>query len=60
MCPGRAWLGRPRPRYDDKPIDLPEFIVQNRERLALKPNDDYSDQHTYFGWEMEAAAGNAP
>ena len=41
--------------YDEKAIDLPEFIVQNRERLALKPNDDYSDQHTYFGWEMDAA-----
>jgi uncharacterized circularly permuted ATP-grasp superfamily protein len=40
--------------YEDKTIDLPEFIVQNRERLALKPNDDYSDQHTYFGWEMDA------
>jgi uncharacterized circularly permuted ATP-grasp superfamily protein len=40
--------------YEEKTVDLPEFIVQNRERLALKPNDDYSDQHTYFGWEMEA------
>ena len=35
--------------------DLPEFIAQNREKLALKPNDDYSDQHTYLGWEMDAA-----
>lgn len=41
--------------YDEKTIDLPEFIAQNRERLALKPNDDYSDQHTYFGWEMDSA-----
>jgi hypothetical protein len=41
--------------YDEKTIDLPEFIAQNRERLALKPNDDYSDQHTYLGWEMDAA-----
>jgi hypothetical protein len=41
--------------YDDQTIDLPEFITQNRERLALKPNDDYSDQHSYFGWEMEGA-----
>ena len=41
--------------YEDKPIDLPEFITQNRERLALKPNDDYSDQHSYFGWEMDGA-----
>ncbi|MEO8596380.1 MAG: hypothetical protein ABI759_23885 [Candidatus Solibacter sp.] len=40
--------------YQDKPIDLPEFISKNRERLALKPNDDYSDQHTYFGWEMDS------
>jgi len=41
--------------YEDRTVDLPEFIVENRERLALKPNDDYSDQHTYFGWEMEPA-----
>jgi len=42
--------------YDDKPVDLPEFIAANREKLTLKPNDDYSDLHTYFGWEMDAAA----
>ena len=41
--------------HEDKTIDLIEFITQNRERLALKPNDDYSDQHTYFGWEMDPA-----
>jgi hypothetical protein len=40
--------------YGDKTVDLLEFITQNRERLALKPNDDYSDLHTYFGWEMDA------
>ncbi|MEO8367832.1 MAG: hypothetical protein ABI806_01350 [Candidatus Solibacter sp.] len=39
--------------YQEKTVDLPEFIVQNREKLALKPNDDYGDQHTYFGWEMD-------
>jgi hypothetical protein len=41
--------------YQDKAVDLIEFITQNREKLALKPNDDYSDLHTYFGWEMDAA-----
>jgi hypothetical protein len=41
--------------YGDKTIDLMEFAIQNREKLALKPNDDYSDLHTYFGWEMEAS-----
>jgi hypothetical protein len=23
---------------------------------VLKPNDDYSDQHSFFGWEMDEAA----
>jgi uncharacterized circularly permuted ATP-grasp superfamily protein len=41
--------------YNGQTVDLPEFIRQNRERLALKPNDDYSDQHSYFGWEMDDA-----
>jgi hypothetical protein len=41
--------------YGEKTIDLMEFAIQNREKLALKPNDDYSDLHTYFGWEMEAS-----
>jgi hypothetical protein len=41
--------------HNGENIDLPEFIAQNRERLTLKPNDDYSDQHTYFGWEMDEA-----
>ncbi len=42
--------------YGEQNVDLPEFISQNRERLALKPNDDYSDLHTYLGWEMEQPA----
>jgi hypothetical protein len=42
--------------YGDRTVDLPEFITQNRERLALKPNDDYSDQHSYFGWELDGTA----
>jgi hypothetical protein len=41
--------------YDDKTIDLPEFIISNRERLTLKPNDDAGDLHTYLGWEMDAS-----
>ena len=41
--------------YNEKTVDLPQFIQNNRAKLALKPNDDYSDQHTYFGWEMEDA-----
>lgn len=53
--PWTRLVGATKTTYEDRTIDLPEFIVENRERLALKPNDDYSDQHTYFGWEMEPA-----
>jgi uncharacterized circularly permuted ATP-grasp superfamily protein len=41
--------------YEERSIDLLEFITQNREKLTLKPNDDYSDQHSYFGWDMDSA-----
>jgi hypothetical protein len=44
-----------RTTYEDRSVDLPEFIAQHRDRLALKPNDDYSDLHTYRGWEMDDA-----
>jgi hypothetical protein len=54
--PWTRLVAQTKTTYEEKPIDLPEFIVQNRERLALKPNDDYSDQHSYFGWEMDSGA----
>jgi hypothetical protein len=41
--------------HGEQTVDLMEFITGNRERLALKPNDDSSDQHSYFGWEMDGA-----
>ena len=39
--------------HQEQTIDLIEFLQQNREKLVLKPNDDYSDQHSFFGWEMD-------
>jgi hypothetical protein len=41
--------------HGDKEIDLPEFILNQREHLALLPNEDASDQRTYIGAEMNAA-----
>lgn len=52
--PWTRLVGAAKTTYEEKTVDLPGFIVQNREKLALKPNDDYSDQHTYLGWEMDA------
>jgi hypothetical protein len=42
--------------HADKEIDLPEFILSQRERLALLPNEDSSDQRAYIGAEMTPAA----
>jgi hypothetical protein len=51
-----------------KDIDLPRFIRDNRERLVLKPNDEYGGKGIVLGWEATgdeweaglAAAGEAP
>lgn len=37
--------------YDGKTIDLIDFISENRDRLVLKPNDEYGGQGVVLGWE---------
>jgi len=54
-----AWTRVVAPRktkHGDKDIDLPEFILNSREILALLPNEDSSDQRIYIGAEMTSAA----
>lgn len=36
-------------------IDLPAFILENRERLVMKPNDEYGGKGVFIGWEMTDA-----
>lgn len=40
-------------KYRGRNIDLLEFIHSKREKLVLKPNDDYSDQQTFIGAELD-------
>lgn len=41
-------------QYHDEPIDdLIEYIRQNREKLVLRPNDEYSDMHSFIGYEHD-------
>ena len=40
-----------RTRYQGAAVDLLEFISTNRERLVLKPNDDYGGRGVVIGWE---------
>ncbi|NWG20954.1 MAG: hypothetical protein HXY39_11620 [Chloroflexi bacterium] len=41
-------------RYRGERIDLLEFARRNRERLVLKPNDDYGGKGVLLGWETSA------
>jgi hypothetical protein len=38
---------------DCETIDLVEFISENRDRLVLKPNDDYGGHGIYIGWSHD-------
>jgi hypothetical protein len=41
--------------HGDKTVDLTEFILQNREKLMLRPNDDSSEQPTIDGGQTDEA-----
>jgi uncharacterized circularly permuted ATP-grasp superfamily protein len=41
--------------YQDQTVDLPEFILKNRDRLVLKPNDQSTDNHAVSGPETSDA-----
>jgi hypothetical protein len=41
-------------QYHEETIDdLIEYIKQNREKLVLRPNDEYSDMHSFIGYEHD-------
>jgi uncharacterized circularly permuted ATP-grasp superfamily protein len=39
--------------YGGKVIDLTEFVMRNRERLVLKPNDEYGGKGVILGWTID-------
>jgi hypothetical protein len=41
--------------YQNKQVDLVEFIQKNRKSLVLLPNDENSDHHEFRGWETDEA-----
>ncbi|MEO8435342.1 MAG: hypothetical protein ABI596_10645 [Pyrinomonadaceae bacterium] len=42
--------------YHGEQIDLLEFVAARRDRLVLKPNDDYGGHGIYIGWNSDASA----
>jgi uncharacterized circularly permuted ATP-grasp superfamily protein len=50
------WTRRVRPGKSDyfgDEIDLLEFVADRRDRLVLKPNDDYGGHGIYIGWNID-------
>ena len=42
-----------RTTHGDGTVDLADFVVQNRERLVLKPNDEYGGKGVVLGWTVD-------
>jgi hypothetical protein len=40
--------------FNGQSIDLMEFARKNRDRLVLKPNDDYGGKGIFIGWQCDA------
>jgi hypothetical protein len=50
------WTRQVRAGHSDhhgETIDLLEFIAERRDRLVLKPNDDYGGHGIYIGWNTD-------
>jgi hypothetical protein len=41
--------------YRDATVDLLEYVRSSRDKLVLKPNDDYGGHGIYIGWETDEA-----
>ena len=55
------WTRRVRAEHTDyfgRQVDLLEFIAARRDRLVLKPNDDYGGHGIYIGWNTDEIAWN--
>jgi hypothetical protein len=42
--------------WQDKNVDLPDFILKNREKLMLQPNDESTDRSPIHGAEVDDAS----
>ena len=46
-------------RFEGKDVDLVPFMAEHRERLVLKPNDDYGGAGITLGWTVDDATWRA-
>lgn len=48
-----------RTMYREQPIDLVPFILEHREQLVLKPNDEYGGKGVVLGWLTDGRSWEA-
>jgi uncharacterized circularly permuted ATP-grasp superfamily protein len=46
-------------KHGGREIDLVAWIHENRERLVMKPNDEYGGKGVFIGWESSPAEWDA-
>jgi uncharacterized circularly permuted ATP-grasp superfamily protein len=44
-----------RTGFEGQVVDLVPFVLANKDRLVLKPNDDYGGRGVVLGWAVDAA-----
>jgi hypothetical protein len=44
-----------RTTFQEQPIDLVPFVLDNKDRLVLKPNDDYGGKGIVLGWTVDGS-----
>jgi hypothetical protein len=55
LIPWTRVVRETKTRYRKKLINLPDFILKNRQKLVLRPNDEGTDQHSFRGSEVDDA-----
>ncbi len=54
--PWTRLVGERRTTFRDRPIDLIPFLLEHREQLVLKPNDEYGGKGVVLGWQVDQGA----
>ncbi|MBX7104863.1 MAG: hypothetical protein K1X57_12330 [Gemmataceae bacterium] len=59
FIPWTRVLEERKTQFHGKAIDLVPFAMENKDRLVLKPNDDYGGHGITLGWTADAATWEA-
>lgn len=52
--PWTRWMSERHSEFQGQPIDLVPWVLEHKDRLVLKPNDDYGGKGIVLGWEVDA------